>query len=112
MENIKLTNNIKKDIKEYTMENNPYRIVCEVGCVDDKYAGIAFQCIYKDNVIQPGSFIETQYGYEPVGELEEDKDLISLLDGFSSYISETYSKTWDEKPVIEDFMLGGLEDGV
>lgn len=102
MENEILKGNIKKDIKEYTVKNNPYRIVCEVGAVNDKYAGIAFQCIYKDNVIQPGSFIETQYGYTPIGELEEDKDLISLLDGFSSYISTLYNIKWDEKPVIEE----------
>lgn len=102
MENIKLTNNIKKYIKEYTMEGNPFKIVCEVGCVDDKYTGIAFQCIYKNDTIQSGSFIETQYGYTPVGKLEEDKDLISLLDGFSSYISETYGIKWDEKPVMEE----------
>lgn len=101
MENEILTGNIKKDIREFTIKDNPYKIVCEVGAVNDKYSGIAFQCIYKEDVIQPGSFIETNYGFEPIGELENDEQLIALLKAFSEAIAKEFDLVWMDKPVME-----------
>lgn len=102
MNNIILIDNVNKEIKEFSVKNNPYKIVCEIGTIDDVYTGIAFQCIYKNSKIQSGSFIEMPYGYKPIGDLEEDKQLIELLDQFTIYMANTYHISWDEKPIMEE----------